>query len=360
MLTPDTDIGAKTAEATLSQEQLSAHGPAYLRSVLTDAAELQELDSLKRVRPEQVVVLGGGIDAVTYLLPSPNRDVVVKLNDSGLEAEAEALRAWASYTPRVPEVLAVGAVPSTASDERPVKYLLLTALTDEDGRIVRTGADHLNRSPSSARELGRALGAELHCMHQAANRQGFGNFADSPGAERTYRDWGTYLEDFFDHHADYVRGLGIGAHDIDAVGAFIRRCSFTTVGRYLHGDVTIRNIAIHGDRPLRVGLFDPNPVIGDPSWDIAPLMNNVEFNERGQRHHGVPSEVLLRDRQLLAGVWESYPGEVTEDSLLTAQLIQAVLQAEHREERYGRGDTDASDVKVTHEFIRTVVERMAA
>jgi aminoglycoside phosphotransferase (APT) family kinase protein len=241
-----------------------------------------------------------------------------------------------------------------------VKYLLLAALTDEDGRIVRTGADYLNRSPSRARELGRALGAELHCMHQAANPQGFGNFADSPGAERTYRDWSTYLEDFFGHHADYVRKLGIGAQDIAAVGAFIRRCPFTTVGRYLHGDVTIRNIAICGDRPLRVGLFDPNPVIGDPSWDIAPLMNNVEFNERRQRRRGVRPEVLLRDRELLAGVWESYAGEVTQESLLTAQLIQAVLQAKHRQERHGRGDIDAGDVEVTHEFIRTVVERMAA
>jgi fructosamine-3-kinase len=360
MLTPEVDNGDQTAEANSSQERLRGRGPAYLRSVLTDAAELQEFGALRRVRPEQVVVLGGGVDAVTYLVRFPDRDVVVKLNDSGLEAEAEALRAWASYTPRVPEVLTVGVVPSTASDERPVKYLVLSALTDEDDRIVRTGADYLNRSPSSARELGRALGAELHCMHQAANRGGFGNFADSPGAERTYRDWSTYLEDFFGHHADYVRGLGITEQDIDAVGAFIRRCSFTTVGRYLHGDVTIRNIAIRGDRPLRVALFDPNPVIGDPSWDIAPLMNNVEFNERRHRRPGGPSEALLRDRALLDGVWESYPGEVTEKSLLTAQLIHAVLQAEHREERHDRGDTDTSDVAVTHEFIRTAIERMAA
>jgi fructosamine-3-kinase len=282
--------------------------------------------------------------------------VVVKLNDRSLEAEAEALRAWASYTPRAPEVLAMGVVPSTAADENPVKYLLLTALTDDDGRIAENGADYLARSPSSARQLGRALGTELHAVHQATNQQRFGNFADSPGAERTYRDWSTYLQDFFGHHAEYVQSVGIRETDRDAVRAFIRRCTFATVGRYLHGDVTIRNIAVRGDQPLRVSLIDPNPVIGDPSWDIAPLMNNVEFNER---RHGRP-ELLSRDRELLAGVRETYRGEVTEESLLAAQLIQAVLQAEHREQRHRHLHTDPSEVAVTHAVIRTIVQRMAA
>jgi hypothetical protein len=76
---------------------------------------------------------------------------------------------------------------------------------------------------------------------------------------------------------------------------------------------------------MTVGLFDPNPLSGDPSWDIAPMMNNVAYNELRHRRAGVPSKELVRDRGLLDGFWESYPGDVAEESLLSAQLVQAVL-----------------------------------
>jgi hypothetical protein len=46
--------------------------------------------------------------------------------------------------------------------------------------------------------------------------------------------------------------------------------------------------------------------------------------------------------------------------LLTAQLVQAVLQAEHREESLSSSqtETDTVDVEVTYEFIRGVVEQV--
>ena len=156
-----------------------------LRWVLEDSGEFTDLPGLDQMAPEQVVELEGGVDAATYLVRCPRRDVVIKLKSSGLEAEARALRAWRPYTTRVPEVLGSGTVPSV--DEPPIKYLVLVALKNDDGRIVETAAERLGRAPASARELGRALGAELHRMHQAVDETGFGNFADSPGSEHTYR-----------------------------------------------------------------------------------------------------------------------------------------------------------------------------
>jgi len=130
-------------------------------------------------------------------------------------------------------------------------------------------------------------------------------------------------------------------------------------GRFLHGDVSIRNVGIFRYQPITVGLFDPNPLSGDPSWDIAPMMNNVAYNELRQRRKGVPSEVLVRDRELLNGFWESYPDGVAQESLLTAQLVQAVLQAEHRKDRLRQRQADTVDVDVTREFIRAAVHRAA-
>jgi fructosamine-3-kinase len=332
-------------------------GPS-LRWVLEDSGEFPDLPGLDQLTPEQVVELGGGVDAATYLVRCPGRDVVVKLKSNGLEAEARALRAWKPYTTRVPEVLKAGTVPSVG--KRPMKYLVLAALKNDEGRIVETAAEYLERSPAGARELGRAVGAELHRMHQAVDETGFGNFADSPGSERTYSSWSGYLADFFVLHAGLVRQLGIGEDRMQATLAFIRACPFVAEGRFLHGDVSIRNVGVFHDQPFTVGLFDPNPLSGDPSWDIAPMMNNVAYNELRQRREGEPSKVLLRDRELLDGFWEAYPDGVAEESLVTAQLVQAVLQAEHRRDRQRRSQADTVDVEVTDEFIRAAVQRASA
>src|SRR5215212_6979727 len=132
-----------------------------------------------------------------------------------------------------------------------MKYLLLAALKNDEGRIVEPAAEYRDRSPASARELGGALGAELHRMHQAVDETGFGNFADSPGSERTYSSWSGYLADFFVLHAGLVRQLGIGEDRMQATLAFIRACPFVAEGRFLHGDVSIRNVGVFGYQPIR-------------------------------------------------------------------------------------------------------------
>jgi hypothetical protein len=121
-------------------------GPS-LRWVLEDSGEFPDLPELDQLTPKQVVELGGGVDAATYLVRCPRRDVVVKLKSDGLEAEARALRAWQRYTPHVPDVLGLGAVPSVG--ERSMKYLLLAALKNDEGRIVEPAAEYLDRPPWS-------------------------------------------------------------------------------------------------------------------------------------------------------------------------------------------------------------------
>jgi aminoglycoside phosphotransferase (APT) family kinase protein len=167
-------------------------------------------------------------------------------------------------------------------------------------------------------------------------------------------------EDFVALHADFVQELGIGEDRMQATLAFIRACPFVAEGRFLHGDVSVRNVGIFDYQPITVGLFDPNPVSGDPSWDLAPMINNVAYNELRQRREGQPSKELVRDRELLDGFWETYPGGVAQESLLTAQLVQAVLQAEHRKDRLRQGQADTVEVDVIYEFIRAAVDRAAA
>jgi hypothetical protein len=63
---------------------------------------------------------------------------------------------------------------------------------------------------------------------------------------------------------------------------------------------------------------------------------------------------------MLAGFWATYPRHVAAESLFAAQLVEAVLQAEHRHDQRDEDRTDARDVEVTHEFIPAAVHRMAA
>jgi aminoglycoside phosphotransferase (APT) family kinase protein len=329
---------------------------AHLRWVLAESGEFPDLPELDRITPDDVVPMGGGVDAATYLVHGPSRSVVLKLNRRGLEAEAHALRAWRPYSDLVPEVLGVGTVPSTGDE--PVRYLVLEALENERGGVVETGDDLLEEHPSRARELGRAIGAELHRLHGAIDRTGFGNFADLPGSERIYDTWGGYLEDFFRHHTEFVAGLGIPDDRIEAACAYIRTSPAVAEGRVVHGDVTIRNVAVYRYDPITVGLFDPNPLVGDPSWDVAPLVNNVAFGELGSG--GAPSRTLVRDRELLAGFRSTYPGEIAGETLRSAQLVQAALQAEHRQDRVRRGEADEPVAEATRAFIRVTIGEMTS
>lgn len=326
--------------------------------MLEESGEFPDLLPTKQLAPDQVVSLGGGVDAATYLVRCPQRDVVVKLNSEGLEAEARALRAWRPYTDRVPEVVGLGTVPPIG--ESSTKYLILAAVKNDAGEVVETAADFLDRSPGSAIELGCALGTELYRMHRAVDNEGFGNFADSPGSERTYSSWNAYLEDFLALHTNYLRQIDIDKDRLQAVRTFMRARPFVEEGRFLHGDVSIRNVGVQSYRPLTVGLFDPNPLSGDPTWDIAPMLNNAGFNELRYHRIGVLPDALQRDRDLVAGFWECYNGEIPDESLLTAQLVQSILQAEHRQARLETGDTDEIEVEVTHQFIRKLVDRMTA
>ena len=133
---------AEASEA--SQDQLQQEAEAHLRWLLEESGEFPELPDLDQLEPDQIDSMGGGVDAATYLVKSPNGDVVVKLNNEGLEAEARALRSWKPYTDRVPEVLGVGTVPS--SGEPPIKYLLLAALKNDDGDVIETADKFLERS----------------------------------------------------------------------------------------------------------------------------------------------------------------------------------------------------------------------
>jgi hypothetical protein len=140
---------ASATDDSTSQEELHRKGEDHLRWVLEKSGAFPDLPGLDQMAPEQVVSLGGGVDAATYLIKRPRRDVVVKLNSDGLEAEARALRAWKSHTASVPEVLGIGTVPW--SEDPAINYLLLAALKNDEGDVVAPAGTTLSSRDERAR-----------------------------------------------------------------------------------------------------------------------------------------------------------------------------------------------------------------
>ena len=74
------------SETDESQEQSTRNGEANLRWVLEESGEFTDLPKLDQMSEDQVVEMAGGVDASTYLVKGPDRDVIVKLNSSGARA----------------------------------------------------------------------------------------------------------------------------------------------------------------------------------------------------------------------------------------------------------------------------------
>lgn len=339
-------------------DDLPARERRYIASVLDKTDTLPGIESIKNLRPEQLNILAGGVDAATFLVSSKEGQVIIKLSDHDIEAEAEALLAWRQKHARVPELLAYGYVPASKG-KTDLKYLIEKALVTPYGRLVETCANYLVYKPESSRVVGRLLGIELTKMHRAIAPRSFGAYRDSSGNTAAYQSWNAYMLGYLKMHADYLRKLGCSDGQIQRLQQFIQGCTFVSRGRYLHGDFSIRNAAIKSFNPLKVSVFDPNPLVGDPSWDIAVLFNNYEFQKRRLEHDDKQKDLHDRDKQLLTGFKQGYGRKIDPDNLRVAQLFQAVLQAQYTADKVSQKKLDKIDLKVREDFIVELVRQMA-
>ena len=147
----DSEDASATDDST-SQEELHQKAEADLRWVIEESGEFPDLPDLDQMPPEQVVSLGGGVDAATYLIKRPRGDVVVKLNSERPRGGGASVACLKRYTPHVPEVLGIGTVPS--SEEPAIKYLLLAAMKNDKGEVVETAKDYLEQSPAERQRAG--------------------------------------------------------------------------------------------------------------------------------------------------------------------------------------------------------------
>jgi len=337
-----------------AKRRMRKQAPKLIASVINDTIALKRVRSIDELRPEHLRPLGGGVDAATYLLNHPEEKVIIKLGIGGVRAESEALQAWQKHHVRVPKMIATGIVPSTKGNKHPIHYLIQRALVDPTGRLFETADAYLVYAPKKARQLGRALGVELNKIHSSLTDRFFGEFEDSEGSQASYKTWNGYMYDAVKKQRKFlIDKVGVDEETIAKVLEAINAHSYVKKGRYLHGDYGIRNVAVKSHDPLKLSVFDPNPLIGDPSWDVSFLINNYEFEKRRLEYDDSQHDLYVRNQQLWTGFKQTYKRRINEQSLRTAQLIQAIYQAQ-----YTITIKDKIGLRVRKEFIKELCKEI--
>lgn len=338
----------------LQKRRMRLQAPRYLQSVINDTKILTSVRSLEALRPEHIKPLSGGVDAATYLLNHPEEQVIIKFGLEGVKAEAEAIGVWQAHHVRVPKIIGTGIVPITKGKKQQLYYLVQRALVDETGRLIETADAYLVYAPKKARKVGIALGKELHNIHSSVSDRFFGEFSDRPGSKSNYKSWNGYVVDAIKKERAYLTDVvGIADDTLRQVIEVFQIHQFIKIGRYLHGDFSIRNVGIKSRSPLKVSIFDPNPLIGDPSWDVSFLINNYEFEKRRLAYDESQRDLYIRHQQLWIGFKQGYTRRINLLSLYSAQLVQATYQAQYTDTIK---DTIGSQVR--REFIQDLCQKI--
>lgn len=365
------DIPTLPIAAHMSQQvkQLRENAPHYIKSVIEKTYALREIGSLKELGQGALSPLSGGMLSVAYWLSFDDEDRVIKLRYRGVAAEAKSLEAWSKQGASIVKVYSRGVIPETRGKEDPIKYLILEGVTDAKGHPAPTCYDYVESHPGSAKKLGDVLGCELAKMHRAKTQRTFGEFADMWGKNNSpYKTWNSYLDGFVMSHYDYLLTLGLTESKLKRLRKKIAEKHFPKQGVFVHGDYGLRNALLISQNPIKVVIFDPNPLIGNPSWDLAISYNNYEFERR--KHDYAPRKKAYkvsfeRDRDFLEGLIYGYEKEakrkIDEEAVALSQLMQCTFLLQIEENKAHKKKVDPNkeiEVMVRKDTIFDKVEKL--
>lgn len=321
------EIDRLTIKDTMPAEiqYIRKKGPALLASIINDTKIFSPL-KLDNFQPEYIHALNEGVDSATYLVITDGQQYIVKFGFKGLAMEVETIRNWRIHNVSVPKIIKFGTVPATINDNKPIEFLVQAALVDSDGRLVETCANLLARDPAKARQVGQQMGVQLSLIHSSVSRHKFGELLTR---SKKYTTWNEYLIDCIKKESNYLDSIGIDKKLQAKIIDHARSHDFVKRGRYLHGDFSIRNIAVKNYQPLKLAVFDPNPIIGDPVWDLSFPFNNYEYAKRRLTTDDPQTRLYKQYRQILIGFRQCYKRQIDFEGLHYAQLIQAIYQSRH-------------------------------
>ncbi|MDB5244560.1 MAG: hypothetical protein JWN18_430 [Parcubacteria group bacterium] len=355
------DIARMPAQTHMPHEiqRLQREAPRYVRAIIEKTKTFPKVKSIDELEPGSIELLEGGVASALYSVRNLDELVVIKLRKDGIEAERESLEAWAKEGVRIPTIRHQGVVPKSLEKAK-IKYLLLDFIVNKKGERASTGVAFLRKNPNRARQMGQVLGRTLARMHRAKSKRSFGEFADTVGKSKTpIRTWNKYLLGYVRLHHTYLQRLGISRRLLRQLMRSIEKIRFSSRGIYVHGDYSLRNVMVESSKPLKIVVFDPNPLIGDPSWDIAILFNNRDY--RRKRYEWDPTvphyrEAYRIEERFFDGFWKSYRlatrKNISLDKIRIAQLIQTIIHLQAEEHKtYQSKAMNELEVRVRREVL---------
>ncbi len=265
------DIPIQPVDALTVPEarEIRENAPTLFLSLIENG-KLENVDDIRDL-PEGSLIPMGGRASACYFLRDNDQPRVIKFRNSGIEAEAQSLTIWREHGVAAPDVKAAGDVPTTLFMKRKPKFLIMEGIVNPDGEPAKTGSQYAFGHPEALPLLGKLLGTELAKIHGIPTDLPFGSFSDlSESSESLPTLQRLFLKNLA-KESSYLRSIGISEEQLAVIETSIKEISFPDNGIIIHGDPGLHNVLVSSEEPLAIKIFDPNPKIHDPYWDIARM-----------------------------------------------------------------------------------------
>lgn len=306
---------------------IRAHTPQLLNT-LVDQGVLGNIESVADIKPGSVTALEGGLSSACYFLENNGKPVAIKFRTWGVDSEAETLRIWREVGVNVTQINSSGDVPLNIGTKNPVRYLILEGIVDESGNPAPTGGKFLSNHPDLLQVIGAEMGHQLFLLHQAKAEHPFGSFGDG-SARPQFETWSQHLSEIVETNKKYLLDIGVGQRSIDDVLQKYQQIHFPIQGSYLHNDFNLDNILVENINPLKIRVFDPDSLIGDPYWDLARVISRQDFHQLQAEKQGDTAQPWLeKEKTVNASLSDSYfkeAGQELDEQRLQANLIGVTI-----------------------------------
>lgn len=327
---------------------------AYVRSnskklleAIIQAGHIDGINNISDMHPNQLKVPEGGESSAVFLLTRPRihaqedttqrqsmvdsterygTPLIIKFRHFGILAEAEALNAWQSIGVPTPNVIASGPVPN---DPHQTNFIILEAVQTTEGKLAPIGTDYFFRSEQNQQTLGAKMGETLAKIHTARPEKPFGSFTTDDDDFRSVT-WAGYLINLIEYHNEFLKSLSVSDQKIKKLIQQIEQTEFPDIGSYIHDDYGPHAALIKSEDPLEYVIFDPNPKIADPYYDLANKQFQLDFNQKNyDLHPDKKTEEKLAgskryDGSLLEGYQKATEKPLKSQRLLANEIVFAI------------------------------------
>lgn len=186
---------------------------------------------------------------------------IIKLRNFGAQSENLCFDQWRKQGVPVPRVYFAGHF----NEKQALSYLIMDPVIDSVGGLAKLGYEVDNKYRNAIEQF---LGVQLAKMHQA-KADHFGGLVDDENSTVSTTTWNDYVDYLLGKsERDLLEICGIKPKQFEFIRQLVN-LTYTHSAVFAHGDFGIYSVLVKNIAPVDGVIFDPDPVLGDPYYDIA-------------------------------------------------------------------------------------------